>query len=64
LARTTGTFAALAGRVRTDGRRHVEFLARLVASQATADRDRRLVARMRFARFPYHRRLEDFDFDF
>ena len=59
-----GSFATLAEQARSDGWTHVEFLARLVAEQATADRNRRLAARMRYARFPYRRRLDDFDFEF
>jgi DNA replication protein DnaC len=58
---------AVAGRVNcgiTENWTHIDYLARLVAIQATADRDRRLAARMRYARFPFHRRIEDFDFDF
>jgi len=58
------TFAVLAEEARTKNWSHIEFLARLVADQATADRDRRLAARLRYARFPYRRRLEDFDFEF
>lgn len=59
-----GTFATLAEQARTEDWTHIDYLARLVAIQATADRDRRLAARMRYARFPFHRRIEDFDFDF
>ena len=59
-----GSFAALAEQARAQDWTHIEFLARLVAVQATADRDRRLAARMRYARFPFHRRIADFDFDF
>ncbi len=58
------SFAVLAEQARTNEWSHVEFLARLVAEQATADRNRRLAARLRYARFPYRRRLEDFDFEF
>lgn len=58
------SFAVLAEQARTEQWSHVEFLARLVAEQATADRDRRLAARLRYARFPYRRRVEDFDFEF
>ena len=59
-----GCFAALAEQARAEGWTHIEFLARLVDVQATADRDRRLAARMRYARFPIRRRIEDFDFEF
>lgn len=59
-----GCFAALAEQAHTQGWTHIEFLARLIDTQATADKDRRLAARMRYARFPFHRRIEDFDFEF
>jgi DNA replication protein DnaC len=59
-----GSFATLADEARTQGWSHVEFLARLVAEQATADRNRRLAARLRYARFPYRRRIDEFDFEF
>lgn len=59
-----GSFATLAEQARADGWSHVEFLARLVAEQATADRDRRLAARLRYARFPYRRTIDEFDFEF
>jgi len=59
-----GSFAVLAEQARTNEWSHVEFLARLVAEQATADRHRRLAARLRYARFPYRRSLDDFDFEF
>ena len=36
----------------------------LVAEQAAATTNRRLAARLRYARFPYRRTIEDFDFDF
>ena len=59
-----GCFATLAEQARTQDWTHIEFLAQLVAAQATADRDRRLAARLRYARFPFQRRVDDFDFDF
>ncbi len=59
-----GAFANLAEQASYEDWTHIDYLARLVAIQATADRDRRLAARMRYARFPFHRRIEDFDFDF
>jgi DNA replication protein DnaC len=58
------SFATLADQARVEQWTHVEFLARLIAEQATADRDRRSSARLRYARFPYLRRVEDFDFEF
>jgi DNA replication protein DnaC len=59
-----GAFATLAEQASVEDWTHIDYLARLVAIQATADRDRRLAARMRYARFPFHRRITDFDFDF
>ena len=59
-----GCFATLATQAKAEDWTHIEFLAQLVAEQATADRDRRLAARLRYARFPIRRRIEDFDFDF
>lgn len=59
-----GSFASLAEQARTEDWTHIDYLARLIAIQASADRDRRLTARMRYARFPFHRRIEDFDFEF
>ncbi|MAT04734.1 MAG: AAA family ATPase, partial [Acidimicrobiaceae bacterium] len=59
-----GAFATLADQARTENWTHIEFLTRLIAEQATADRDRRLAARMRYARFPYRRTIDDFDYDF
>ncbi|MCB0984415.1 MAG: IS21-like element helper ATPase IstB [Ilumatobacter sp.] len=58
------SFAVLAEEARLNEWSHVEFLARLVAEQATVDRNRRLAARLRYARFPYRRTLADFDFEF
>ena len=49
-------FATLAEDARRDDWTHIEFLARLVAEQADATRDRRLAARLRYARFPFRRR--------
>ena len=53
------SFAVLAEQARTNDWSHIEYLARLVAEQATADRDRRLAARLRYARFPYRRRIDE-----
>jgi DNA replication protein DnaC len=57
-------FASLADQAKAEGWSHVEYLAAVMAEQAAATTNRRLAARMRYARFPYRRRLEDFDFDF
>jgi DNA replication protein DnaC len=63
LHRSAEIFAALAddGEHRDD---RLEYLAALVAEEATATRQRRLNARLRFAHFPTRRSLEEFDFDF
>lgn len=58
------SFATLADQARNDGLTHIEFLARLIGEQATEDRNRRLNSRLRTARFPYHRTLEEFDYQF
>ncbi len=52
------------GEAKAEGWSHVEFLARVVAEQAAATTNRRLAARLRYARFPYRRSIEEFDFDF
>src|SRR4029078_13527927 len=44
--------------------RHVAFLARVVAEQVAPTPNRRLAARLRYARFPYRRTIDDFDFAF
>ena len=59
-----GVFATLAEQAKSEDWSHIEFLARLVAEQATADRDRRLAARLRYARFPHRRSIDDFDYEF
>ena len=51
-------------RPRRSGGPHIEFLARLLDEQAVHTRDRRLTARLRYARFPFHKTIEDFDFEF
>jgi len=57
-------FASLAEEAKAEGWSHVEYLARVVAAQAAATTNRRLAARLRFARFPYRRSIEEFDFEF
>ena len=59
-----GVFATLDEEAKLEDWSHIEFLARLVAEQATADRDRRLAARLRYARFPHRRSIDDFDYEF
>ncbi len=62
--RAAECFATLADEARDAGSSHVEYLAKVVAEQAAATQNRRLAARLRYARFPYRRSISDFDFDF
>jgi DNA replication protein DnaC len=64
LDRAVEVFATLAEQARGDDWSHIEFLARLVAEQADATRNRRLAARLRYARFPFRRTISEFDFEF
>jgi DNA replication protein DnaC len=64
LGRVAECFATLSEQASTEGWSHVGFLARVIAEQASATTNRRLVARLRYARFPYRRSIEDFDFEF
>ncbi len=57
-------FATLAEEAAAKEWSHVEYLGRVMAEQAAATTNRRLAARLRFARFPYRRSIVDFDFDF
>lgn len=64
LGRAAEIFAPLADQAKTEGWSHIQYLARVIAEQAAATTNRRLAARMRYARFPYRRTIDDFDFDF
>jgi DNA replication protein DnaC len=64
LGRAAERFAVLAEQAATDGWSHVEYLAAVMAEQVSATTNRRLAARMRYARFPYRRTVDDFDFAF
>ena len=64
LGRAAESFATLAETARRQDWTHLEFLARLVGEQAAATRDRRMAARLRYARFPFRRTIDEFDFDF
>jgi DNA replication protein DnaC len=64
LARSGEVFATLADDARAHDWTHIEFLARLLAEETTATRDRRLAARLRYARFPFHKTVDDFDYEF
>ena len=62
--RAAEVFATLAEDARSDDWTHIEFLGRLVAEQADATRNRRLAARLRYARFPFRKTITEFDFEF
>jgi DNA replication protein DnaC len=64
LGRAAECFATLAEEAKAKKWSHVEFLAKVIAEQASSTTNRRLAARLRFARFPYQRTLDDFDFEF
>jgi DNA replication protein DnaC len=64
LGRAAECFAALADQAKAEDWGYVAYLARVVAEQASATTNRRLASRLRFARFPYRRTIEEFDFDF
>ena len=64
LKRTAEVFAPLADKAKEHDWTHIEFLARLLAEEATATKNRRLAARLRYARFPFRKTIDDFDFEF
>ena len=64
LGHAAETFATLAETARQQDWTHLQFLARLIGDQANATRDRRMAARLRYARFPFRRTLDEFDYDF
>ncbi len=64
LGRAAECFATLSEQARDKGWSHVEYLAAVIAEQSSATSNRRLQARLRYARFPYRRTIEDFDFSF
>lgn len=64
LGRAAERFAVLAEQAHKDGWSHVDYLASVMAEQVAATTNRRLVARMRYPRFPYRRTIEEFDYDF
>ena len=61
LDRATEVFATFAEDARTQRWTHIEFLARLLDEQATNTRNRRLAARLRYAKY---KTIDDFDFEF
>ena len=64
LDRAIDVFATLAEESRNKDVSHIEFLAQLIAEQASATRNRRLTARLRYARFPFRETIGEFDFEF
>jgi len=64
LERAAECFATLAEEAKSNDWSHVEFLAKVIAEQASSTINRRLASRLRFARFPYRRTVDDFDFSF
>lgn len=64
LGRATECFATVADRAKDENWSHVEYLAAVMAEQVAATTNRRLAARLRYARFPYVRSVAEFDFDF
>lgn len=62
--RAAECFAALGDEAKEAGWSHVEYLGKVVAEQASATVNRRLAARLRYARFPFRRTIEEFDFSF
>jgi DNA replication protein DnaC len=64
LHRVAECFATISDEAKANDWSHVEYLARVIAEQATSTTNRRLAARLRYARFPYRRSIAEFDFDF
>lgn len=64
LGRAAECFATLAEKAKAEDWSHVEYLARVIAEQSASTSNRRLAARLRYARFPFRRSLEEFDFEF
>jgi DNA replication protein DnaC len=64
LGRAAERFAVLAEQAEREDWSHVQYLGAVMAEQVAATTNRRLAARMRYARFPFRRTVEDFDFDF
>jgi DNA replication protein DnaC len=64
LPRAAECFATVADEAKAQDWSHVEYLARVMAEQVAATTNRRLAARLRYARFPYRRTLDEFDYEF
>jgi DNA replication protein DnaC len=64
LVAATECFATLSERAKKESWSHVEYLAAVMAEQVASTTNRRLAARLRYARFPYVRSIEEFDYEF
>ena len=64
LGRAAETFATMAETAKRNDWSHVQFLAELIGDQVASTKDRRMAGRLRYARFPFRRTLEEFDYDF
>ena len=64
LGRAAETFATMAETAKKRDWSHVQFLAELIGDQVASTKDRRMAARLRYARLPFRRTLEEFDYDF
>jgi DNA replication protein DnaC len=64
LGRAAETFATMAETAKKQDWSHIQFLAQLIGDQVASTKDRRMAGRLRYARFPYRRTLEEFDYDF
>lgn len=64
LTRAAEVFATVAQEAKAKRMSHLEFLERVVSEEAAHTRNRRLQARLRFARFPQRKTLDEFDFTF
>jgi DNA replication protein DnaC len=64
LQRAAEVFATIAQEAKEEHMSYLELLERIVAEEASHTRNRSLAARLRFARFPQRKTLEEFDFTF
>jgi hypothetical protein len=64
MTRAAERFSTLADDANIHDWTHIEFLAGLLAEETDATRNRRLAARLRYARFPFRRTTDDIDFEF
>lgn len=64
LGRAAETFATMAETAKKQDWSHIQFLAELIGDQVASTKDRRMAARLRYARLPFRRTLDEFDYDF